>query len=79
MTRHTAHFSHEFDDGPSGPARSYWDIRRDGRTVLTVCLHPRKDMSITTAETVARAFDECFIDGRTDKINQIQRVLGINS
>lgn len=40
MTNYSYSFSHQFEAGHSGPARSYWVIHRDSEYVLTLCLGP---------------------------------------
>lgn len=76
--KHEVSFSHEFEDGPSGPARSYWDITRNGGKVLTVRLHHRSVAQHveTDAERIAWALDHAFEEGRKDKAAEVRRVIG---
>ena len=56
MTLYCANFSHEFEAGPSGPARSYWDVTApSGKSLGTLCLHHRDDRDAAlTASDIAR-------------------------
>jgi hypothetical protein len=78
--QYTARFSHEFDDGPSGPARSYWDLRDPrGVGIGTVCLHPRgrnADPELTTS-SIARMLSLAHERGRAEKEAEIRKVLGL--
>ena len=75
--KHTVHFSHEFEAGPSGPARAYFDIRRGASKVATVCLHPRRDMSLLTAQAIAYALDEAWLAGAAAKARDLRDALGV--
>lgn len=66
--KYTATLSHQIEAGPSGPARSYWDIRSHtspdtrGLKLGTVCLHHHDDMPAEGATSeicymLQRAFD----------------------
>jgi hypothetical protein len=76
---HTATFSHEYDAGPSGPARSYWDIRRGQSDVVTLCLHHRHTgcHPDVHANAVCAALDAAFRAGRRSKAAEIRDALGI--
>lgn len=76
MTLHTPLFSHEFDEGPSGPARSYWDIRRGTRTLGSICLHHRREVDPgLTAQSICHMLDAAFAAGRSDKAGEIRAAL----
>lgn len=76
MSNFTAVFSHEFDAGSSGPARSYWDIRRGNKSFGGVCLLPRRNMSISTAEQICQLLDIAYAAGSKDKAREMRDVLG---
>lgn len=75
MSLHTHLFSHEFEAGPSGPARSYWDIRRGTRTLGTVCLGPRENFALLQAQSICHMLDEAHAAGRSDKAREIRAAL----
>lgn len=79
--RYEAHLTQAFEDGHSGPARSYWDIRTmDGANIMTLCLHPDRGNAPfprLTAEAVCYALDRAFEAGRKDKAQEVQRALGL--
>lgn len=77
MALHTHLFSHEFEAGPSGPARSYWDIRHGTRTLGTVCLGPREHFALLQAQSICHMLDAAFAAGRSDKATEIARALEI--
>lgn len=78
MSLHTYRFSHEFDAEPSDPARSYWDIQRGTQTVMTVCLHHRREIDpVLTATSICHALDAAFAAGRSHKALEIARALEI--
>ena len=78
MGLHTPLFSHEFNEGPSGPARSYWDIRRGTRTLGSICLHHRREVDpVLTAQSICHMLDAAFAAGRSDKATEIARALEI--
>lgn len=75
-----ARFSHEFEDGPAGPARSYWNLQsQSGATVGTVCLHHRSSGSNPKlqAQSIALMLDQAFAAGRAEKAQEIRKALGI--
>jgi hypothetical protein len=78
--QYTAKFSHEFDEGPSGPRRSYWDVLSpSGAVVVTLCLHHRDDRCDvqSTAEHVCIALMGAFGAGELHKAQQVRFVLGV--
>ena len=79
MTLHTHTLSHEYGDGPSGPARSYWDIRRNGRSVYTLCLHTVAHGAEREAAGICHALDAAYNDGRDAAVADVRRALGIDT
>ncbi len=76
VIKHVPALSHEFEAGPSGPARAYWNITRNGHTVMTACVHPGKDGE-AAANAICWALDATFHDGRKDKARELRKSLGI--
>lgn len=71
-------FSHEFEDGPSGPARSYWDFETVNHMKLsTICLHPRAVNSELTASSIANMLERAYEMGRASKQDEIRSALGV--
>ena len=79
MTRYTVHFSHEFGEGPSGPARSYWTIRDAGHVNIgTVCLHHRDAINAELQmNNIAQLLDDAFQAGEKEMQRKFQRAIGL--
>lgn len=78
---YTAKFSHEFEDGPSGPARSYWDISAAGKRLGCVCLHPRDPQANPqlTIDAILNLLDQAHQRGRAEKSAEIRAALDLTS
>lgn len=77
--RFTYEFSHEFEEGPSGPARSYWIVRGPGMAsaLPPVCLHHRRDLNGPLAmQQLCYALDKAFDEGAKAKAAEVRRVIG---
>lgn len=77
-SRYTYEFSHEFEEGPSGPARSYWIINGPGMAShgSPVCLHHRRhDNAPLTMQGIAIALDKAFEEGERQRARDISRLL----
>jgi len=74
---HTHLFTHEFEEGPSGPARSYWEIRRGTRTLGTVCLGPRSAFALLHVQSICHMLDGAYQAGRVAKATEVREVLGV--
>ena len=78
-----ATFSHEFEAGPSGPARSYWDIKFGvpgiyWAAVGTIQLHHREqNQADLYANSFCHMLGEARKAGALDKGKEIRRVLGV--
>jgi hypothetical protein len=72
-------FSHEFEAGPSGPARSYWKVTTPGgKDIGLLCLHRRGegDPSLV-ASTVEHMLLTAHQAGEKAKAREIQKALGL--
>ncbi|WLJ71101.1 hypothetical protein [Sphingomonas phage Carli] len=78
LARYTYEFSHEFDAGPSGPARSYWNLKGPGMSQSTsVCLHHRRDANGPLAmQSLCYALDNAFEAGEAQRAKDISQLLG---
>ena len=77
--RFTYEFSHEFEEGPSGPARSYWIINGPGMASAAspICLHHRRDLNGPLAmQQLCYALDKAFESGEAQRAKDIKRLLG---
>lgn len=79
--RYFAKFSHEYPDGPSGPARSYWDVKygtdASYTQVTTLCLHHRDQHNVQYfADCVCISLNDAREGGKKDKAREILAVLG---
>jgi hypothetical protein len=75
-------FSHEFEEGPSGPARSYWDIKfgtdDSNSNVTCIALHHRDAGSPEhQAWSICWALNSAFERGRKAKAAEIRLALAI--
>lgn len=73
-------FTHEYGDGPSGPARSYWLIHGPGaRSNMTpVCLHHRKEANPEmTMQSICHALHVAFKAGQSAKAEEVRKALQI--
>ncbi len=79
LSRYTYEFSHEFEAGPSGPARSYWIINGPGMSTHStpVCLpHRRDENGPLTMQGLCIALDKAFEEGEKQRARDIKRLLG---
>lgn len=74
-----AKFSHEFEDGPSGPARSYWDFTYGPIPLGTIALHPRVNNGERAAHSILHLLELAFERGHAAKLSEIQKLLGIRN
>ncbi len=77
---HQAIFSHEFDEGASGPPRSYWDVySKSGRQIGTLCMHHRgAGLEVSVNIGIALGMlDQAFEAGVASKQDEITRALGL--
>lgn len=81
MGQYTHTFSHEFEAGSSGPARSYWLIHGPGAAShgTPVCLHHRDEniQPELTMQNLCQMVNVAFDAGRGDKAQEIRAVLGM--
>lgn len=73
-------FSHEFDEGPSGPARSYWRINGPGaaRYAPLVCLRPNIDARAEIQiQDICYMLNSAYEEGQESKAREVRAVLGI--
>lgn len=77
---YTFKFSHEFEDGPSGPARSYWVIDGPGMRShgTPICLHPRRSDAgpERTMQSLCYALERAHVEGQMAKAAEVRRVIG---
>lgn len=73
-------FSHQLEDGHSGPARSYWDIvTARGANLATICLHHNESGAWPegTAQRIVHLLEQAFEAGRTDKVRELKKALSL--
>ncbi len=80
MSDYRVIFSHEFEDGHSGPARSYWNVlTATGLKLGTVCFHHRGEHpSVQSyAENVGHMLAKAHQRGREEMQREIRKALGL--
>ena len=79
MSRFTFYFSHEFEDGQAGPARSYWNIRNAGnKDIGTVCLHHRDVMHPEAQmNAITQLLERAFQAGEAEMQRTIRKAIGL--
>lgn len=81
---HSVEFSHEFEAGPSGPARSYWNVKygpdQGAATVGMICLHHRSMMDAESqATSIAFQLDQAVQRGRREAQADFRRAIGLTN
>lgn len=71
-------FSHEFEDGPSGPARSYWIPTGPGMASYgpPVCLHHRDHMNASIQmEAITHMLNTAYRAGRQAMADDLKTLM----
>jgi len=79
MIHYSAHFSHEFEKGHSGPARSYWTLRNAGNVDIgTVCLHHRSELDAEAqVNSLLYLLDQAHEAGEAAMQRKIRKAIGL--